>query len=262
VQAARSDLAARLQVSPDSALLVSVEAPTPTSSGAASSLGKFVLQSGDHDLLYDVASDGSVKLADANFHFLSDTAVSTTAAPSFDVNGDGYVSPADLLRVLDDLVQHGTHQDRDTVLRQLSTDGAQGAFDVNHDGMVSPQDLLMEINALRFQPSATVQGAAVPVGMVSQVAVTASPVYSTAIAAAPLAAAASDVTNAVLSTTVSLARAANNTTPATTPATANAVAPDVLPASTLPDRHDAALALTGDWSPAIELFASDEALDA
>jgi uncharacterized secreted protein with C-terminal beta-propeller domain len=258
VQAARSDLAVRLHVSADSALLVSVEAPTPTSGDAAISLGKFVLQSGDHDLLYEVASDGSVQLADADFHFVSDTAVSATVAPSFDVNGDGRVSPADLLLILDNLVQQGSHYVHGTVLRQMSTDGAQGVLDVNHDGMVSPQDLLLEINALRFQQPATVQGAAVPDGVVSQVAVTAPLVSSTAIAVSPLFAA-SDVTNAMLPATVSLVQAANTTMPAAPAAAAKAIEPNATPSSAWLDRHDAALALTDEWSPAVEFFSIDEA---
>ncbi len=262
VQTARADLAARLHVADESALLVSVEAP-PSSAGDTSAVGaKFVLRTTAGDSLYQVASDGTVRLVDANFHFVSDAAISSTVAPNLDVNRDGHVSPLDLLSMLDDMRLHpGVHQVQDSVLRQLSTD-AQGTFDLNHDGMVSPADLLLEISALRT----TAMTAIAPPAVHALAANT--PVAATAVVPAALVATLAtdsssiNAIDAVLSTGPTLALTTVTADSTLLSSARNPSPSDSLPVATplpvQPQPRDTVFAVTDDWTSTALRSLADE----
>ena len=100
VQQAQEDLAARLHLASDNALLVVTEA-TPEGPGGGYSI---VLQVGDQQYLYRVGSSGRVQLVDDDYHFSDVTGtwhaieMKFAAAPaglSGDYNVDGHVDEQD-----------------------------------------------------------------------------------------------------------------------------------------------------------------------
>lgn len=161
IRAARADLGQRLGVSPHSALLVLVEVPRSGSSASSADEGipsglKLVFRAGQQHLLYEVAADATVELVDANFQFSSVGVAASSEAPQPDVDGNGYVSTRDALRVINHLLAHGgpTRVGRE-VLRQVTSSTAEAPADVDHDGWISPRDLLFVVNALLARPEVT-----------------------------------------------------------------------------------------------------------
>ncbi len=80
---------------------------------------------------------------------------------TYDVNGDGQFTPADILRVVNHINHHGPHE-----LEEDADGGHQ--LDVNHDGAVTPADALGMINAMNS--NLPIMGAPKPSGEDAQVA--------------------------------------------------------------------------------------------
>ncbi len=160
IRAARTDLAQRLGVAPDSALLVLVERPATGSAGDSTGEGspsglEFVFRSGEQHLLYQMNADGAVELVDANFQFDSVGIAASGEAPQPDVDGNGHVSAHDALLVINHLLaRSGPSRVGPEVLRQLTASTVRATADVNHDGWISSRDLLIVINVLLAQHDA------------------------------------------------------------------------------------------------------------
>ena len=255
IAAARADLAGQLGVPADSALLVSVEMPLApsgeASSGAANLVGmKLVLRSGDQQLLYQVADDGSVALIDADFHFPSAAPVRSGSAPEPDVNGDGHVTVNDALSVINNLVRHaGAHREAGAVLRQLTAPASLSALDVNHDGFVTVRNALLVIHALQAPSAvATTAAPAARVAAPNDSAV-ASATFTTAGLSDPVDAASNVVQSAPI---LSSPTAALQAPAAASSALLLMPSRPAIATRLRQQRHDAALAASDDWSPSAD----------
>ena len=251
IRAARADLAQRLGVAPDSALLVLVESPAADSAsnsngeGGPSSL-KFVFRCGEQHLLYEVDAGATVELVDSNFQFSAVGIAASGEAPQPDVDGNGRVSPRDALLVIDHLLSHGgdTRVGRE-VLRQITPSTTQAAADVNHDGRISPRDLLLIIDMLLAPQKAAAPMTSSEADSRLEGAPAVEPHVASAIEFSRSLAPASSVSTTDLLGSQSPGEAALATPPTTV--------------RSRQDNHDLAVAETEDWSAVDNALLSDEA---
>ncbi len=248
LQSARSDIANRFHVTPESALLVSIEAPTGTGTAGL----KFVFRQGDQNLLYQVASNGAAELENSDFQFPSELQVAAQNAPNMDVNADGQVSPLDALLVVNDLIKHkgGHHVGDDAVLRQVTPGAILTGLDVNHDGMVTPLDALLIFNALLHQQPATIHAA-------NALSASASPAVATPVVSALVFSQSVPMTDSAVDFAVEPAASPAAPTQTVPPLRANQPQLREPATATRQSRHDAALALTDDWSPLADILPGD-----
>ena len=261
IEAARNDLAGRLGVPAESALLVSVEAPTlssgENSTGVNDPTGlKFVLRSANQALLYQVTSNSSVQLVDSGFHFPSAAVVAFGSVPTPDVNQDGQVTSRDALQVINDLRRHaGAHRDEGAVLRQLMEGSSFLALDVNRDGFVTSLDALLVINALELETITATKHAPTASGLPPTGPFAASLQIASGAFLGQITEASNSVPSAALGNSLSAAAPA---TPAPS-ASLLQLSSAVMATRLRQNRHDATLAATEDWSPLADLSSFDEA---
>ncbi len=130
-------------------------------SSAEHSASQFVFSAGGQQLLVAVDANEDAAVVTSRFQF--DQPVRNrhqNPEQPRDVNGDGYVTSFDVLRIANEINAHGPHALSDGhIVRQIGSlaDAATGDFlDVNGDGIVSAMDALMTVNWINEHGSTSV----------------------------------------------------------------------------------------------------------